>query len=85
MKAILIAILVAALAGCGSVKVIKNADGSYEASSMSIFKDIKDVSIEKTEDGDVSASMGSSVSTNEEAALFLVCTINPAAPICGDG
>lgn len=68
--------------GCGSVSIQKNADGSYQARTMSLFKDIKDVNIDKDANGDVSASMGSSISTNEEAAFFLVCTINPALPIC---
>lgn len=70
------------LSGCGSVSIQKNADGSYQARTMSLFKDIKDVNIDKDANGDVSASMGSSISTNEEAAFFLVCTINPGLPIC---
>ena len=68
---------------CGSVSVTKNADGSYEASSMSFLKDIKDVSIYKDAEGNVDASMGSSTTNqNAESALMLVCTLSPAAPMC---
>ena len=71
------------LAGCGSVNVTKYADGSYEASSKSLFKDVKDVHIEKTTDGYVNASLGASVvNKNAESAWMLVCTINPALPLC---
>lgn len=82
MRLLVILIVAALLAACGSVSIEKNADGSYKARTMSLFKDIKDVNIDKDADGDVTASMGSSASTNEEAAFFLVCTINPALPIC---
>lgn len=90
MKGILIAailfcliVILAAISGCGSVSVTKNADGSYEANSRSLFKDIKDVSIHKDADGEVQATMGSSVvNQNAESALMLVCVINPALPLC---
>lgn len=71
------------LTGCGSVSVEKFADGSYKAESRSLFKDIKDVSIEKAPDGSVNASMGESITNdNAESAWMLVCTINPALPLC---
>lgn len=78
----LLLMLAAALGGCGSVSVQKNADGSYSASSFSLFKDIQEVSLKKTPDGNVDASLGSSLSSEGANALFLVCTINPALPMC---
>lgn len=83
MSKLYIALFVVLLTGCGSVSVTKHADGSYEASSMSFFKDIKDVSIHKDTTGEVNASLGnSSINANADSALFLVCTINPALPMC---
>ena len=42
MKTVLILVVLAVLAGCGTVSVEKFADGSYKATSRSLFKDIKD-------------------------------------------
>lgn len=70
------------LAGCGKVNVIKHADGSYEASTISLFKNIESVSIEKDNEGNVNASLGSSVNTEEANALALVCIINPNLSVC---
>ena len=76
-------IIMVILHGCGSVTVEKHSDCSYKASSMSFFKDIKDVSIQKDEEGNVTASMGTSVTNqNAESALMLVCVINPSLPMC---
>lgn len=83
MNKIIVLLTVLILASCGSVSVTKNADGSYEASSMSLFKDIKDVSIHKDVTGEVNASLGeSAVNQDAQSALFLVCALNPAMPMC---
>ena len=80
----LLALILSFISGCGSVSIEKFADGSYKAESRSLFKDIKDVHIKKTDDGDVEASMGSSTSDGD-SALFLVCTLSPDLSVCDQG
>ena len=80
MKYFLVIIFVAVLSGCGHVKVVKDAD-SFEASTWTLFKNIEQVQGVRTEE-ETQFSLGSSTSTEEASALFLVCTINPGLPIC---
>lgn len=79
---ILIAILVLLLAGCGHVSVERiEGDQSFKMSTWTLWKDVEQVQGSKTDEG-VEVSLGSSTSTDEAQALFLVCTINPGLPIC---
>ena len=80
MKLIIAVIAVILSAGCANVSMKYDpASGMVDWNSNTLWKDITQF---EAATGDAIVTLGSSTSEQEASALMLVCTINPALPMC---